>query len=79
MAEQTNTADEWDRLSRRGLLKLGVAGTLGLGAATTAAQAAEAAARLEEAKAKLAYLTRPEAFREFNREKPPLPQLSPEK
>jgi len=66
-------------VSRREALKLGVAGTLGLGVAATAAQAAEAAARLEEAKAKLAYLTRPEAFREFNREKPPLPQLPPEK
>jgi len=66
-------------LSRRGLLRLGVAGGLGVAASSLWAQTPAARETLAEATAKLSYLTPPDQFREFEREKPRVDQLPPEK
>jgi DMSO/TMAO reductase YedYZ molybdopterin-dependent catalytic subunit len=65
--------------SRRDVLELGAAGALALGATALAADAPPPNPALAEAVAKLRYLTPPDAFREFGREKPRVDSLPPEK
>ncbi len=79
MTDVRRCVDEHVNLTRRSFLKLGAAGSLGLGALSRRRQAPAAGALLEEAVAKLEYLTRPEEFREFGREKPRIDQLPEQK
>lgn len=75
MNEFGNPAEEHANLTRRSFLKLGAAGALGLNSLTLWGQTAEADPLLDEPTAGLEYLTRPEEFREFGREKPRIDQL----
>ncbi len=79
MTDSGHPADDGAGLSRRLLLKLGVAGSLGLSTSSLPAATAETGAVLAEAVAKLEFLTPPGEFREFGREKPPVDQLPAEK
>jgi len=67
------------RPSRRDVLQLGAAGALALGAGALAADAPQPNPALAEAISRLRYLTPPDAFREFEREKPRVDSLPPEK
>lgn len=67
------------RPSRRDVLQAGAAGALALGATPLAADAPQPSPALAEAIARLRYLTPPDAFREFGREKPRVDSLPPEK
>jgi len=79
MNELGSCAEEHVNLTRRSFLRLGVAGALGFGALRPWRRAPAASALLDGAIAKLAYLTRPEEFREFGREKPRIDRLPAEK
>jgi DMSO/TMAO reductase YedYZ molybdopterin-dependent catalytic subunit len=72
-------ADERVNLTRRSFLKLGVAGSLGFCALPGWHQASAGGAPSEEAITQPDYLTRPEDFREFGREKPRVDHLPVEK
>jgi len=79
MHDLGSRAEEHINLTRRSFLKLGAAGALGLNALPFWDQTAEANPLLDTATAGLEYLTRPEEFREFGREKPRIDQLPVEK
>lgn len=65
--------------SRRDTLQLGAAGALALAAGALAGDAPPAGPALAEAASRVRYLTPPEAFREFGREKPRVDSLAPER
>ena len=65
-------------LSRRTILGLGAAGAACLAAGRLAAAPVSAEPAMQEAIAKLRYLTPPDEFRGFGREKPKIDTLSPE-
>ena len=65
--------------SRRDTLQLGAAGALALAAGALAGEAPQPNPALAEAASRLRYLTPPDAFREFGREKPRIDSLPSEK
>lgn len=73
-----SSSDRPLELTRRSFLKVGTTSTLALGAPPIRPRAAAIEPGLTEALDKLEYLTRPEAFRTFVREKPPIDQFSAE-
>ncbi len=79
MTDFRRHVNEHPNLTRRSFMKLGVAGSLALGALPRSRQAPGGSALSEESIPRLDYLTQPEEFREFGREKPRIDELSPEK
>jgi DMSO/TMAO reductase YedYZ molybdopterin-dependent catalytic subunit len=70
---------ESERLTRRSFLKMGGAGTLVVSATPILRGATQPTNKTVGAIAKRPYLTPPEKFRTFVREKPPVDRFSPEK
>ncbi|NQT86920.1 molybdopterin-dependent oxidoreductase, partial [bacterium] len=80
MAELTHVANEHKTLTRRYFLRLGATGVAAIAAAPLWAASAEADKAIEQAIARLQYLTPPERFRSLNgRGKPTPGALSPAK
>jgi len=79
MGSPRQRGEEDARPSRRDTLQLGAAGALALAAGALAGDAPQPGPALAEAVSRLRYLTPPDAFREFGREKPRINSLSPEK
>jgi len=78
-ADTTQLAQQHEALTRRYFLRLGAAGAAALAASPLWAASDEAERAVEQAVARLEYLTPPEKFRFFGRGKPPPGRLPTEK